>query len=61
MGVSTTADEKRDEALEHVRQAIRCLSEIVIEQCYGHDDWGAEYRGTLQRTLLELLEIRDRL
>ena len=61
MGVTTTADERRDDAVRSIKDAIRSLSEIVIEQCSGHDDWNAEYQGKLKQTLLELIEIRDRL
>jgi len=61
MGVTTTADECRNEAANHIKEAIRCLSEIVINQCHGHDDWNAEYQGNMKRSLLELIDIRDRL
>ena len=61
MGVTTTADERRNEAVESIKDAIRSLSEIVVNQCHGHDDWGPEYQGNLKRSLLELIEIRDRL
>jgi len=61
MGVTTTADERRDEAVESIKDAIRSLSQIVIEQCHGHDGWNPEYQGNLKRSLLELIEIRDRL
>jgi hypothetical protein len=61
MSVQTTADDRRDEAVNHVKEAIRCLSDIVVDQCHGHDDWTPEYQGNLKRSLLELIEIRDRL
>jgi hypothetical protein len=61
VSVNTTADDHRDEAVENVKRAISSLSEIVIEQCAGHDDWKDEYRATLKKSLLGLIEIRDAL
>ena len=58
MSVRTTADERRDEVIEHLRRAIETLSEIVIDQCWGWDQFNDEYQQKLQRSLNALLKIR---
>ena len=61
MGVHTTADEHRDAALDKIQGSIRAISEIVINNCWGSEDYGADYRLALKKSLMELIEIRDRL
>ena len=59
--MSTEADGHRDKAVESVKDAIQNLSEIVVNQCCGHDDYGEEYRAALKQSLVDLIEVRDRL
>jgi hypothetical protein len=54
MGVRTTADEKRDSACEHVEAAIKDLSEILIDKCWGHDCYTREYYEGLERAFKRL-------
>lgn len=59
MSVRTTADEKGDEAREHIQEAIEDLSEIVIGRCHGADEYSVEYRNKLRGALIGLLDLRD--
>lgn len=61
MSVSTEADNHRDGAIDGVKDAIRHLSEIVVNQCHGHDDYSDAYQDVLRRSLADLIEVRDRL
>jgi hypothetical protein len=61
MGVRTTADEKVESALESINNAIQSLSDIVVNQCWGHDSWNVEYRAKLEESFLSLMEIRKKL
>ena len=61
MSVNTSADEHRDAAVTNVGNAIQNLTEIVINECWGYDDYGSDYRDVLRKTLMDLIEIRDRL
>jgi hypothetical protein len=61
MGVRTTADEKLDAADEHMRQAVMALSEIVVDECYGHDEYNAEFSATINQTMFSLIELRRKL
>ena len=61
MSVRTTADEHLDSAKQHIKDAVKDLSEIVVEQCWGHDEYREEYSEELKRIFRELLEIRDRI
>lgn len=61
MGVRTTADENLDTARAHINSAIKCLSDIVIDECYGHDEFNSEFRMTMGGSLHELLKLREKL
>ena len=60
MSVQTTADEKRDEAFEHINAAIASLSVIVIDRCSGWSDYREAYYSKLRQSLSDLIDIRDR-
>ena len=55
----TTAQEKIDEAKEQIGKAIKSISEIVINQCAGHDEFKGWYRRRLRFALERLLHIRE--
>ena len=61
MSVQTTADEARDKAVEHMDDAIKELSKIVIERCSGTDEYKMSYRTALMNAMSDLIEIRDNL
>lgn len=46
MGYRSTADENLDSAVEHIKEAIKQLSTIVIDEVNGHDvQWGISGQG----------------
>lgn len=59
MSVRTEADEKLDETRDHLNHAIESLSEIVVDRCWGWDQFNDEYQEKLQQTLNALLKIRQ--
>lgn len=59
MSVRTTADEKRDAAKDNIENAIKNLSEIVVDKVWGYDDFTKEYKKELLMATLKLIEIRD--
>lgn len=61
MGVRTLADEKLDETRENINSAIKSLSDIVIGECSGHDDYTTEFRMVLGDSLHDLLKLREKL
>lgn len=61
MGVTTTADKALDDADEHLREAIRELSRLVVDRCDGHDDYSKEYQVDIQEAFVSLLGIRAKL
>ena len=61
MSVTTTADEQLENAKENIQSAIKNLSEIVVDQCWGADEYKREFRDKLRKTHFELLELRDRI
>ena len=61
MSVKTTADDHLYEAKEHIRQAINELSEIVVKECWGSDDFNKEYSSKINEAFLTLLALRKKL
>jgi hypothetical protein len=61
MSVRTVADEKLEAFKKHLDNAIPCLSEIVCGRCWGHEDFSKEYHEKLKQSLIDCLEIRERL
>jgi hypothetical protein len=58
MGVTTTADEHLESARDNVSSAIRHLSEIVIEECWGHDEFVDEYRARIEQAFDQLRAVK---
>jgi hypothetical protein len=61
MSVTTTADEKLKSARDHVEGAIAALSEIVVDQCWGHDDFNGEFAKQIEESFDLLRQIRKKL
>jgi hypothetical protein len=61
MSVRTRADECLDTARKAIDEAIENLSQIVVKQVHGHDDWNESFRGTMRLQFAKLLEIREQL
>jgi len=61
MGVTTTADEQLDEAVKSINIAIKHLSSIVIDECWGYDDWNEEYTKKIHKSFKRLIKIRKEL
>jgi hypothetical protein len=59
--VETAADEKLAEARQHVRQALKAINEIVVDECSGHDDFTPEFSVKLRDAHLLLIQVRDKL
>ena len=61
MSVTTTADDKLVKIREDVESAVEQLSDIVINRCWGWEDFSREYQGQLRENLNTLLDLRDEL
>lgn len=61
MSVHTTADEKLDIVKESVDCAILNISEMVINKCWGWENYTKEYQTNLRNVMNQLLDIRDNL
>lgn len=58
--MKTTADEHLDLAREALGTAIKELTELVINQCYGWDDFTQTTKDKTAEALVQLLNVRDR-
>lgn len=56
----TEADEHRDAALEHIDSALQHLNKIVVERCWGYDEYKIEYRMMLTLVHNILMLCRDK-
>ena len=61
MGVITTADERLSSAKGHIGSAIQDLNHILIEECWGHDEFRKEYQEKIAEAFTELVGIGNRL
>jgi len=61
MSVRTAADERLDSAHQHIKEAIRDLSAIVIEECWGYDEYKEEYTEKIHEVLQELMTLKKKL
>lgn len=61
MSVYTTADEKKDSAVSHVREAVKDLSEICVNEAWGSDEFCEEYRELLWQSMVALKEIYEKI
>ena len=61
MGVITTADENLEKARENIRLAIQYLSSVLVEECWGHDEYSDEFLETLEGSFDQLRRIRKKL
>ena len=57
--MSYSADERRDKAVENIKEAIGHLGKIVIDEVWGTEDYNKEYMLKLRDTLYQLMSIRD--
>jgi hypothetical protein len=58
MSVRTEADDQLDRTREHVLGAIMALNKILIEECWGHDEYNEAFRNDIQDANIKLLEVR---
>lgn len=61
MGVVTTADNRRDEAKEHINEAYKCLIEMLDEDTWGYDQYTDVYIETVEEVMLELRRLKRKL
>ena len=61
MGVITEADRQLETVKKSVENAIAALSKVVVEQCWGWDEYCKEARDTQAQIFYELLDIRNRM
>jgi len=61
MSVNTEATEHIEKAKEDVQSAIMHLGKIVIDQCWGADDFIHPYKVIIANCLNELIVIRGQL
>ena len=57
MSVRTTADEKLEEARVAIQVAAEVLSRVVVEKCWGHDEFNGDFRKKIKETFYKLVEI----
>jgi len=61
MSVHTEADDALSDAQHHIHEATRKLSRIVVDLCYGHDEYTKEKRAEINAAFLTLIKLRETL
>ena len=57
----TTADERLNSASEHLKAAGMDLAAVVIDECWGYDDYGLDYQIAIRQALNAVIELRGKL
>ena len=50
----TTADKNLQEAKKHIKQAVKLLSTLVLDECSGTDEYTGEYLEELEDMMVLL-------
>ena len=58
MSVITTADDRKQSAKESVEDAVKSLSNIVIDECWGADDFSKKHQEELYDALMTLIKVK---
>jgi len=61
MSVYTEADVSLDLADERIQKAIEALGEIVVNKCWGADDFNEQYKDDIVEAFNLLLQARKKL
>jgi hypothetical protein len=61
MGVTTTADEALDRADSAIQEATEQLARVVMEKCWGVEDYSQGRRDDFRQVFFALVELRDKL
>lgn len=61
MSVATEADERLSRAQEHLREAGVDLAVIVVDECWGYDDYSLDYKTTIRQALNTIIELKGKL
>lgn len=61
MSVRTTADERLDQADQNMKEAVKALSDIIVGECWGHDQFRADYTDTIHEVFNGLVKLRKKL
>ena len=55
--METTAHRKLTSAKAHLKESIKELADIVIDECDGHDEYGEDYRDTIKESMYSLINV----
>lgn len=61
MSVYTTADAHRDRVRQQISEAIKDLTAILIDECWGHDEYSEEYLQVLEQAFTDLREMKKKI
>jgi predicted small metal-binding protein len=56
--VYTTADKKLDEVSENIKDAIKNLSEVTVEGCWGADDFNSDAMARFREVMIDLIKVQ---
>ncbi len=61
MSVRTTADDRLSDAHDGVDKALKALTDIIVNQCWGYDEFKAEAINRFENVHAKLIQIRKEL
>ena len=57
--MTTSADTHINNATTLIREAVKNLSKVFIDQCDGHNDYNKLYREKVEKVFYELVRLRN--
>lgn len=61
MSVTTTADERRRSALEHLEEAYKDILIFLNPDTWGNSEYSSEYKEEMHEVLTELNKLKSKL
>lgn len=61
MSVYTDADKSRDEIRQHIKEIIRNSANILVDECWGSDEYRDDYLSMLREFMHLMLEYKAKI
>ena len=61
MSVTTKADERLEDAMDHINEAQKAIMEVLDPDTWGHDEYKPEFIDELTLVLFDILKLKRKM